>query len=62
MEIKSVHLKDKNVNYTYTNDVLRIQLDRPYTRDEKYTIEIAYIAKPNDRKEEGSEEGADDGK
>ncbi len=55
MEIKSVQVKDKNVNYSYTKDVLRIQLDKSYTRDEKYTVVIEYVAKPNDRKEEGSE-------
>ena len=55
MEIKSVQVKDKNVNYSYTKDVLRIQLDKSYTRDEKYTVVIEYVAKPNDRTEEGSE-------
>jgi aminopeptidase N len=53
MEIKSIQLKDKNLNYSYSNDILRIQLDRAYTRDENYTIFIEYIAKPNDRKDEG---------
>ena len=53
MEIKSVQVKDKNVSYSYTKDVLRIQLDKSYTRDEKYTVVIEYVAKPNDRKEEG---------
>ena len=53
MEIKSVQLQDKNLSYVYVNDVLRIQLDKPYTRDEKYTIVIEYIAKPNERMEEG---------
>ena len=55
MEIKSVQVKDKNVNYTYTKDVLRIQLDKSYTRDENYMVVIEYVAKPNDRTEEGSE-------
>ncbi len=53
MEIKSVQLKDKNLNYSYAKDILSIQLDKAYTRDEKYTIVIEYIAKPNDRTEEG---------
>lgn len=53
MEIRSVLMKDKNLNYSYVNDVLRIQLDKVYTRDEKYTIVIDYISKPNDRKEDG---------
>lgn len=53
MEIKSVQVKDKNVNYSYTKDVLRIQLDKSYARNEKYTVVIEYVAKPNDRKEEG---------
>jgi len=53
MEIKTVQVKDKNVNYSYTKDVIRIQLDKSYTRDEKFTVVIEYIAKPNDRKEAG---------
>lgn len=53
MEIKSVQLNAKNLSYSYANDMLRIQLDKSYTRDEKFTVEIEYIAKPNERKEEG---------
>ena len=53
MEIKSVQLNAKNLSYSYANGMLRIQLDKSYTRDEKYTVEIEYIAKPNERKEEG---------
>ncbi len=53
MEIKSVQLNAKNLSYSYANDMLRIQLDKSYSRDEKYTVEIEYIAKPNERKEEG---------
>jgi aminopeptidase N len=54
MDILSVKLGEKNLTYTYTNDMLRIQLDREYTRHERYTITIAYVAKPDERETAGS--------
>jgi aminopeptidase N len=53
MEIIAVTLQDKKLNFTYKQDILRIQLDKAYTREEKYTVVVEYISKPNERKEEG---------
>jgi aminopeptidase N len=58
MEIYKVQLvKDKSVidlNYKYENDSIKIQLDKTYSRDEKYTVFIDYKSKPNDLKTGGS--------
>lgn len=43
-----------NINYTYSNDSIRIDLGKTLTKEEKYKIEIEYIAKPNELKEGGS--------
>jgi aminopeptidase N len=43
-----------NVTYTYTNDSIRINLGKVFTKEEKYKIEIEYISKPNEVKEGGS--------
>ncbi|WP_074418534.1 M1 family aminopeptidase [Hydrotalea sp.] len=50
---------DKNgklipLQYRYDSMQLKIQLDRTYTQNEKYTIYIQYTAKPNEYKGEGS--------
>jgi aminopeptidase N len=54
MDILSVKLGEKNLNYTYINDMLGIQLDKKYTRHERYTMTIAYVAKPDERETAGS--------
>lgn len=43
-----------NVKYTYTNDSIRIDLGKTFTKEEKYKIEIEYVSKPNELKEGGS--------
>jgi aminopeptidase N len=42
------------LKYNYEHNELNINLDRTYKRDEKYTIYIDYVAKPNELKVEGS--------
>lgn len=49
MTINSVTLDGKILQYTYNNDVLKITLDRTYTRNESYKVQINYVAKPNER-------------
>ncbi len=43
----------KKLNYDYRNDTLFVTLDRTYTRNEKYTLFINYVAKPDELKEVG---------
>lgn len=43
-----------NLKYTYTNDSIRIDLGKTFTKEEKYKIEIEYVSKPNELKEGGS--------
>src|SRR5690554_1524078 len=51
MEILSVKLNDKALNYEYNDEQsLRIKLDKQYTKDEKYKVVIDYIAKPEEKK------------
>ena len=55
MEIKSVRQNGKELAYTYNDKrMLRIQLDKEYTRDAEYTVVIDYIAKPEEKKKGGS--------
>lgn len=54
MEIKSVSMAGKPCSFEYKDDVLTIQLDKTYTRNESYTVVIDYIAKPDERKTGGS--------
>jgi len=58
MEIKKVALlKGKSeilLKFSYNSMQLRITLDKTYNRNEKYTIYISYISKPNELKLEGS--------
>lgn len=55
MEIKSISMHQIPLKYRYKNDKLFIQLDRKYTKNEKYTIDIEYVSKPNDRVANGNE-------
>ena len=54
MEILSVSLNNQALAYSYVNDFLHIKLNKEYKRTENYTIQINYIAKPNDRITKGS--------
>jgi len=58
MEIKKIALiKGKSelpLQFSYDSMQLRITLDKTYKRNEKYTIYISYISKPNELKLEGS--------
>ena len=47
--------KSTPVRYTYDQRKITIALDRTYTRDEKFTVRIAYTAKPNELPKGGSE-------
>lgn len=58
MDIYKVQLlKDKaysDLKYVYENDSLKIDLDKEYTRNDKYTVFIEYKSKPNELKTGGS--------
>lgn len=54
MKINGVKMNGKALSYTYKNEFLRVQLDKKYTRDEKYTIVVDYIAQPETVEQEGS--------
>ena len=58
MDIKEVSLfmgaSKKKLTYRYDSLQLFIQLDRAYKADNKYTIYIDYVAKPNDLEVKGS--------
>ena len=54
MKINSAEMNGKGLNYTYKDDYLRIQLDKKYTRDQKYTLTINYVAQPETVDAEGS--------
>ena len=50
---------DKNgskqtLKFDYKNDVLRINLDKTYQKNQDYTVYIKYTARPNEVKQEGS--------
>src|SRR5690606_14105753 len=38
--------KNSKINYEYKNDMLRIDLDKTYKKDEEYTVYIKYTAQP----------------
>jgi aminopeptidase N len=60
-DIKSIKLIDEKakkntpLQYKYDGKILSIQLDKTYTRNEQYMVEIAYTAKPNELPQGGSE-------
>jgi len=58
MDIKSIALVGAKSNmplkFTYDNEKIFIKLDKKYTRNEKYTVYIAYTSKPNELKATGS--------
>jgi len=56
LEISALKDNDLRIplNFTYDSTELTIQLDKPYTADEKLNLFIYYTAKPNERKTTGS--------
>lgn len=54
MDIKSVTMNGVALKYTYKDDLLRINLGKTFTRNDKYTIVIDYVAKPEERETNGS--------
>ncbi len=54
-EVSLVLDKDKKkLQYEYRNDSLTIHLDKTYTRDDKYTVFVDYVSKPDERETKGS--------
>ena len=58
-DMHRIALVDKNgamsdLKYTYANDVLKIKLDRSYTRNEQYKVYVQYTANPERVKAMGS--------
>lgn len=45
--------QNSSANYSYENDSLKIRLGKKLSADQTYTVEIIYIAKPNELKVEG---------
>lgn len=54
MDILSVQLDGNKLMYSYDSSYLRIKLNKVYTRKDKYTVTIAYVAKPDERTTGGS--------
>ena len=54
MDINSVSMNGKPRPFDYDDAFLRIALDKAYTKNEKYTVVIDYVAKPEERKTGGS--------
>ena len=51
---------NSDLKYVYENDSLKIDLDKEYTRADKYTVFIDYKSKPNELKSGGSKAITDD--
>ena len=54
MDINGIKMNGETVEYAYILDVLNIQLDKEYTRDQDFTVVIDYVSKPNERTTGGS--------
>jgi aminopeptidase N len=54
MQINAVKQNGKSLKYEYDGKKLNIDLGNTYVKDEKYTVYINYIAKPDEIKSEGS--------
>lgn len=55
MDIKKVELNGKALSFIYADSLkLRIKLDKSYSRDEKFTVVIDYVSKPDERTTGGS--------
>lgn len=46
--------KRSSLKYEYKNDVLKINLDKTYQKNQDYTVYIKYTSRPNEVKQEGS--------
>ncbi|MDG4654263.1 M1 family metallopeptidase [Chryseobacterium arthrosphaerae] len=46
--------KRSPLKYEYKNDVLKINLDKTYQKNQDYTVYIKYTSRPNEVKQEGS--------
>ncbi len=55
MDINVVTIAGKSLAYSYADDVLRIKLDKKYTKTDSYTVVIDYLAKPDERLTGGSD-------
>jgi aminopeptidase N len=44
----------KALKYDYKNDILKINLDKTYQKNQDYTVYIKYTARPNEVKQQGS--------
>ncbi|SNR34136.1 aminopeptidase N [Lutibacter agarilyticus] len=53
-EIKEVKINKNKTNYSYENNLLTIDLDKIYNKNEAYTVYVKYIAKPEEVKQKGS--------
>jgi len=67
MEIKEVSLVDtlsvkKPLTYTYENDIITIQLNKEYKKNEVYTVFVNYVSKPNELKKNGGSAAITDDK
>lgn len=64
MDINKVQLVgakgNTDLKYVYENDSIKIDLDKEYTRNDKYTVFIDYKSKPNELKTGGSRAITDD--
>jgi len=54
MIINQITLGSASLDYYYDGKEIRIELPRKYTRDEKFTLYIKYIARPEEVKQKGS--------
>lgn len=50
MEIKHILCNKAPLKFTYDSTRLFIQLDKKYTKDEKFVVEIDYVSRPNEIK------------
>ncbi len=55
-------LDSTKLNYSYTDDLLNITLDKQYTRNDTFKIFIDYVAKPNKLKKKGGSDAIKDDK
>ena len=54
MDILKVQMEGKDLTYSYDSCFLKIKLGKTFSRNEKYTITISYVAKPDERTTSGS--------
>lgn len=54
MDILKVQIDAKDLTYSYDSSFLKIKLNKTYTRNDKYSVVITYVAKPDERTTGGS--------